>query len=300
MKVFYADHQDVPLPKGHRFPMYKYRMLRETLLSTSTLSAHMLHASPTIDPAHVKLAHDAQYVDAFLAGELSHQEMKRIGLPWSTALVNRVMSAMSGTLLAARSALATGGISGNLAGGTHHAFRDAGEGFCVFNDLAIAIEVLREEGLISRATVIDLDVHQGNGTAAIFEHDQDVYTLSLHAERNYPFEKLSGTRDRALEDGITDDTFLDVLREELDAALAHGPDIVLYQAGVDALREDRLGRLSLTHEGLEARDELVLLACERRHIPVVLTLGGGYADPITPTIQAHVNTYRIARHIHPY
>lgn len=277
--------------------MYKYRMLREALLQADIIPAIDMYAAAPIDIAAIKLAHDPAYVEAFIHGQLDPAHMKRIGLPWSNALVQRVLGAMSGTLLAARHALHDG-IAGNLAGGTHHAFYAHGEGFCVFNDLAIAVQTLRHEGIITHATIIDLDVHQGNGTAAMFARDEDVYTLSFHGERNYPFDKTPGTQDRGFADETNDETYLDALREELDKALAHHPDLVLYQAGVDALAEDRLGRLSLTHDGLADRDRLVLLACERRNIPVVLTLGGGYSNPITPTLTAHLNTYRIAHDIH--
>ena len=217
----------------------------------------------------------------------------RLGFPWSAELVLRSRSSAGGTLAAAFAALEDGA-AGNLAGGTHHAFADHGEGYCTFNDHAIAIRTLQNEGRIRRAAVIDLDVHQGNGTAAIFAGDPDVFTFSMHGAKNFPFRKQRSSLDVELADGCGDREYLETLEQYLPAAIA-GADIVFYQGGVDPLAEDTLGRLSLTHEGLRARDRIVFQAVRDRTVPIVLTLGGGYARPIDLSALAHAGTYREAR-----
>lgn len=300
MKVFYADHHVVELPATHRFPMFKYRALRLALLEHGLLDASELEPATPIALEPLRLTHDPDYVEAFLQGSLDPRAMRRIGLPWSTALVDRTRAACHGTLLAALHALTHGTPGANLAGGTHHACHAHGEGFCVFNDLAVTTRWLQHLGLVERVTVLDLDVHQGNGSAALLAEDPRVYTLSIHGEKNYPYRKVAGTRDIALPDGCEDQAYLKQLAPALDAALAHRPDLILYQAGVDALAEDRLGRLALTHEGLLERDRLVFLAAQHHGIPIAITLGGGYADPIEPTLLAHMNTYRALREVfHP-
>jgi acetoin utilization deacetylase AcuC-like enzyme len=227
-------------------------------------------------------------VAAVLDGSVDPRVMRRIGFPWSEGLVRRTLASVGGTLAATADALATG-FGGNLAGGTHHAFHAEGAGFCVFNDIAVAI---RANGL--RAAVLDLDVHQGDGTAAIFEGDASVFTVSLHGENNFPFRKQRSDLDIALPDGVEDAEYLDRVAEALLAVAAFGPEIIFYQSGVDALQTDRLGRLRLTHEGLKARDQTVFDFVRERALATVVTLGGGYSEPISHTVAAHANTFRAA------
>jgi acetoin utilization deacetylase AcuC-like enzyme len=295
VRVFHSDHHVVPLPPGHRFPMGKYRLLREALLASGVLQADELVPSELVDVQSLLRVHSARWVRAVLDNRLTEAEQRRLGFPWSPELVLRSRAAVGGTCSAAVRALAEG-IGGNLAGGTHHAFPDHGEGFCVFNDIAVSIRALQAAGSIRRALVVDLDVHQGNGTAAVFEGDPEVFTFSMHGERNFPFRKQRSSLDIALADGAGDEVYLDVLARHLPRVVeAARPDLLYYQAGVDPLAEDTLGRLSLTHAGLEARDAFVLEAAQRSGVPVVVTLGGGYARPLEATVRAHIGTYRAAR-----
>jgi acetoin utilization deacetylase AcuC-like enzyme len=274
--------------------MEKYRLLRELLLRRGVLPPGRLRASVPISREDLERVHTPRYLDALWTGTLSEAELRRLGFPWSEDLLVRSRASVGGTVGAARAALEDG-ISGNLAGGTHHAFPDHGEGYCVFNDIAVAIHVLQAERRIQRAVVVDLDVHQGNGTAALFEGDESVFTFSMHGEHNFPFRKQRSSRDVGLPDGVDDSTYLEVLATHLPEVLeAAGADILFYQAGVDPLAEDTLGRLSLTHAGMRKRDRLVLEAAWHRGLPLVLTLGGGYAKPITATLEAHVGTYETA------
>jgi acetoin utilization deacetylase AcuC-like enzyme len=239
----------------------------------------------------VMLVHDPDYVMAFVEGRVSDLAMRRIGFPWSPELVRRTMASVGGTLAASHDALAAG-FGGTLAGGTHHAFRAEGSGFCVFNDIAVGLCALRAEGRIRRAAVVDLDVHQGDGTAKLFEDDRDVFTLSIHSRTNFPFRKQRGTIDVELADGTRDDEYLDALAGVLPRVREFAPDIVFYQSGVDGLACDRLGRLARTAPGLIRRDTLVFEAFAGT--PVVVTLGGGYSEPIELTAEAHANTFRTA------
>lgn len=289
MHLFYCDHIDMGLPPEHRFPARKYRLLRESLQGDSRFT---FHPAPLADPATVALAHDPLYVDAVLNGTLTPAAVRRIGFPWSPQLVQRTL-ASAGATLAATQAATDHGVSGALAGGTHHAFYAEGSGFCVFNDIAIAIAHLRATSYRSRFSVIDLDVHQGDGTAQIFATDPDVFTLSLHGQNNFPFRKQQSTIDVALPDHTTDSAYLDALEQVLDKAFTHNPDFVFYQSGVDPLKEDTLGKLDLTMEGLKARDQMVFTAARRHGAPLVITIGGGYANPIELTAAAHAQTYRV-------
>ena len=299
MRAFHSDRFVFPLPPGHRFPLPKYRMLREHLLERRILRIEEVEEAPLADREALALVHDRDYLDRVFGGSLDAAEQRRIGLPWSEELVLRSRASVGGTVAAARHALAHG-IAGNLAGGTHHAFADHGEGYCIFNDIAVAIRVLQREGRIGRAAVIDLDVHQGNGTAAIFANDGDVFTFSMHGEKNFPFRKQRSHLDLDLPDGMDDAAYLAVLRDHLPLVLDRAqPDLLVYQAGVDGLAEDALGRLSLTHAGLRARDRYVLETAKAAALPVVLTMGGGYAKPIERTVEAHAGTYEVARSIWP-
>jgi len=242
----------------------------------------------------LRLVHTERYIEAVRSGTLSEAEQRRIGLPWSESLVERSFRAVGGTCEAATAALDRG-VTMNLAGGTHHAFPDHGEGFCVFNDVAVAIRTLQRHGRIRRAVVIDLDVHQGNGTHAIFTGDPSVFTFSMHGGRNYPFHKVAGSLDVELADGTGDDAYLTALAETLPGVLsASAPDLAIYLAGADSHEGDRLGRLCLTFEGLARRDVMVLDACREVGIPVVITIAGGYGRNIEDSVRVHLNTVRIA------
>ena len=285
----------IPLPAGHRFPIEKYALLRDAVLASGLVPPSMLHEPERASLDTLQLVHTDRYIDALVTGTLSDAEQRRIGLPWSEFLVERSFRAVGGTCEAARAALDYG-VTMNLAGGTHHAFPDHGEGFCVFNDVAVAIRMLQRDRRIRRAAVIDLDVHQGNGTHAIFAGDRSVFTFSIHGGRNFPFNKVPGTLDVELADGTGDDAYLGALAENLPGALAAAaPDLVIYLAGSDPHEGDRLGRLCLTFDGLARRDAMVLDACREVGIPVAVTIAGGYGRDINDTVRAHVNTVRIAR-----
>lgn len=289
-RLFSTDQYKITLPEGHKFPVLKYGLLRQIVEKEGLFE---LAQSPLASLETVSLAHDPAYVVAFTAGTLPAQAMRRIGLPWSEVFVNRAFASVGGTVSAALAALENGW-GATLGGGTHHAFRSEGAGFCVFNDIAVAIQFLRKRGLIRRASVIDLDVHQGDGTAEIFQDDPDVFTLSIHGESNFPFRKKKSRLDVPLPDGIEDAAYLRRLDEVLPAAFGFRPDIVFYQSGVDPLASDVLGRLSLSHEGLIARDRRVFSAALKFGAPFVLTSGGGYSRPIERSVEAHANTYRAA------
>jgi len=283
-----------PLPEGHRFPLAKYAMLRDRVLSEGIVSPDHLHEPKRASRDDLLLAHTADYVDRFSGGALEASEVRRLGLPWSAALVERSYRSAGGTLEAARHSL-DHGVAMNLAGGTHHAFADHGEGFCAFNDVAVAIRVLQRDRRIARAAIVDLDVHQGNGTHAIFAGDERVFTFSMHGGRNYPFHKVPGRLDVELDDGAGDDEYLARLSAALPGVLAAAhPDIVFYVAGADPHESDRLGRLTLSFEGLARRDALVLEQCREIGIPVAVVIGGGYGDPIELSVAVHVATARIA------
>jgi acetoin utilization deacetylase AcuC-like enzyme len=251
------------------------------------------HEAPLATEETLALTHDPRYVRGFLDGALPPGTMRRIGFPWSRGLVLRTLGSVGGTLAAAADAL-SGGLGVNLAGGTHHAFYAEGSGFCVFNDIAVAIRKLRHEGRVRRAAVVDLDVHQGDGTAALFRAEAEVLTLSVHGRNNFPFRKQQSVIDVELSDGTEDSEYLAVVGEVLPRVFEFRPEIVFYQAGVDALAEDRLGRLALSLEGLAERDRLVLAAARDAGAPIVITQGGGYAEPIELTARAHAGTFRTA------
>ena len=296
MRVFYTDRYTVQLPPGHRFPMQKYRLVREALVAEGLLSERELIEPELASRDVLALAHTRAYVDALCDGTIDPRAMRRIGFPWSPELVVRSLASVGGALAAAEEALRSG-VSGNLAGGTHHAGSDHGEGYCVFNDLAVVALHLVTTGHVERVAIVDLDVHQGNGNAEILADRPGTFVFSMHGEKNFPFRKVPSTLDIGLEDGTGDDEYLAHLRAALPAVFAFEPDLVLYQAGVDPLHEDTLGRLSLSLAGLAERDRTVLAACRRHGVPVSLALGGGYADPIDLTVAAHVQTYRVLREV---
>ena len=316
MKAFYSDTFVLPLPEHHRFPMSKYRLLRERIVEEGIVAAEDLHVPNPAGWDELRLVHDAAYVDAIATGTLPAEAQRRIGFPWSEMMVERSRRSVGATLAAARNvtrdtrkatllgsprgdaeSVALHSVSANLAGGTHHAFRDRGEGYCVFNDVAVAAAVLLRDGAITRAAVVDCDVHQGNGTAAIFRDEPAVFTFSLHGARNFPFRKETSDLDVTFEDGAGDDEYLAALGEHLPAVLdTHRPDVIFYLAGADPYEGDRLGRLRMTIDGLRTRDRLVFDACRDRGLPVVVVMSGGYAPDVDAIVTIHTNTIREAVH----
>jgi acetoin utilization deacetylase AcuC-like enzyme len=296
MKFFYSDIFAIPLPEEHRFPGSKYLALREALLADGTLAARRLHVSPGAPLADLTAAHEVGYVGAVLGGRLGHKEMRQIGLPWSEALARRAVATMGGAIEAARSALATG-FSAQLSGGTHHAHAAFGSGYCIFNDFAIvALKALRE-GWAERIAIVDLDVHQGDGNAALLGGRDDVFILDLYCEKNFPFHKGAPHLGVPLPPRADDRSYLAKLAETLPAVVAFRPGLVLYQAGVDPLRQDALGHLDLSHDGLAARDRLVFETFHNAGIPLMVCIGGGYSRPISLSVEAHANTFRVAKSV---
>jgi acetoin utilization deacetylase AcuC-like enzyme len=298
VKAFYSDTFVLPLPPHHRFPMAKYRLLRERLVSDGVLDSGDLHVPEPIGWDDLRLVHDAGYVDAVARGTLPPEAQRRIGFPWSEMMVERSRRSVGATLAAAREVcggLALHRIAANLAGGTHHAFRDRGEGYCVFNDVAVAAAVLRRDQVIGRAAIVDCDVHQGNGTAAIFRDEPAVFTMSLHGANNFPFRKETSDLDVTFDDGAGDEEYLAALEAHLPLVLdTHRPDVVFYLAGADPYAGDRLGRLRLTIAGLRARDAFVFAACRARTLPLVVVMSGGYAPDVDAIVTIHTNTVREA------
>lgn len=284
----------LPLPEGHKFPMAKYSGLRERILAEGIVQPDDLHEAPAAAWDDLRLVHDADYVDAVANGTLPREMQRRIGFPWSPQMVERSRRSVGATIAAARVALDEG-VAANLAGGTHHSFADRGEGFCVFNDVAVAARVLQRDNDARRIAIVDLDVHQGNGTAAIFASDDSVFTFSMHGEKNFPFRKEVSDLDVALADGMADDQYLDLLRHHLNAVLnRHHPDFVFYLAGADPYEGDRLGRLKMTIGGLSQRDEIVFGECRDRGLPVAVSMSGGYANDVVAIVTIHANTIRTA------
>lgn len=292
MKIFHTDHFTLPLPPGHRFPMAKYAHLR---LRVEAIAAELMEVPAPATDAELSLAHDPAYITAVSRGELDARAMRRIGFPWSPAMVERSRRSAGATLAAAREALARRGAGDacgiNLAGGTHHAFRDHGEGYCVFNDAAVAALAMRAEARARRVAIVDLDVHQGNGTAAILAGEPEVFTFSMHGRRNFPFHKESSDWDIELEDGTDDESYLSRLGEALPEVFARArPELVIYLAGADPYAGDRLGRLALTKDGLARRDALVLGACAGSGTPVTVAMAGGYAESVDDIVDIHYRT----------
>jgi acetoin utilization deacetylase AcuC-like enzyme len=300
VRAFYTDRFVLPLPAGHRFPMVKYRRVRERCLEDGILSPGDLAEPPAAGWDELALVHEGAYLAAVREGALPPLAQRRIGFPWSAEMVERSRRSAGATIAAARVALAEAaergwGVAANLAGGTHHAYPDHGEGFCVFNDAAVAIRVLQREGAIGRAVVIDCDVHQGNGTAAIFACDPSAFTFSIHGARNFPFRKERGSLDVELPDGAGDDVFLGALELHLPQIVAEfRPDLAIYLAGADPWRDDRFGRLGMTKEGLAARDRYVLGLLRETGIPTAVAMAGGYARDTEDTVDIHVATIAIA------
>lgn len=288
MDAFYADHFVLPLPEGHRFPMSKYRLLRDGISKAPGLK---LREAPPATDTQLLLAHDPVYVQKVITGTLEAKEQREIGFPWTLEMVERSRRSVGATIAACESALRDG-VAVNLAGGTHHAYRDKGSGFCVFNDAAVAARVLqRKLGSGLRVAIVDLDVHQGNGTAAIFRNDPTVFTLSLHGDKNFPFRKEPSDLDVPLADGISDEAYLDALTQALGRLQqVFRPDLVIYLAGADPHEGDRLGRLKLTYSGMLARDCAVFDFVKKLNIPVAVTMAGGYGHNIETTVAVHQQT----------
>jgi acetoin utilization deacetylase AcuC-like enzyme len=293
--LVYHPNYVSPLPSGHRFPMAKFGLLHDRLVADGLVGRVCTPEVPSVD--WLALVHGPEYIRAYRDGSILPQAMRRIGLPWSPELVDRTQIALGGTILAARLALAEG-MAGNAAGGTHHAFPDYGSGFCIFNDLATAARVLLAEGLVQRVLIVDLDVHQGDGTAAIFQNEPRVFTFSMHCGINFPGTKQHSDLDVSLAEGLTDEDYLRTLDRYLPDLLSQfRPDLVLYDAGVDPHVADRLGKLALTDRGLFCRDMQVLSACMRGGYPVAYVIGGGYAEDLGALVDRHTLVFRAAAEV---
>lgn len=292
MKAFYSDRFVLPLPEGHRFPMRKYRMLRDAV--QATLPEVQLEEAPRTTDGVLALAHHPQYIHRVDSGALTPQEQRAIGFPWSPEMVERSRRSAGATIAACRAAFEDG-VGINLAGGTHHAHADRGEGFCVFNDAAIAARLMQAERRAARVAIVDLDVHQGNGTASILANDDSVFTLSLHGEHNYPFAKAVSDLDMALPDGTGDAEYLDALDHALGQLFARfSPQLIIYLAGADPHEGDRLGRLKLSSDGMAERDRRVLALAQQRGLPVAIAMAGGYGHDIDQTVAIHLQTVTLA------
>jgi acetoin utilization deacetylase AcuC-like enzyme len=293
LRAWSSARYSITLPAGHRFPLEKYRLIRDTVIQRGILPSDDILEPERAERWTLSLIHTQAYLAAIYHGALTAAEERRLGFPWSEQLRERSLRTVQATLEAARDALDRGaGIT--LAGGTHHAYPDHGEGFCVFNDVAVAIRLLQREGRIQRALVVDLDVHQGNGTARIFENDPDVFTFSMHGSRNYPFHKERSSLDVELDDGCDDRTYLGLLEQHLAPAMeASRPDIVFYLAGSDPYQHDCFGRLGMTKAGLSDRDAMVASTCRRRNLPLALTMSGGYAEKLEDIAHLHTESVRI-------
>lgn len=298
LKIAWAPVYHHPLPENHRFPMEKYSLLPEQLVYEGTVTESQFFEPKPLAVDAILRTHDSAYWEKLSNLKLSKQEERKTGFPLSSSLVKREITIMSGTVDAARYAFQDG-ISMNIAGGTHHAFTNRGEGFCLLNDLAIAAKEMQHEGLARKCLIVDLDVHQGNGTAEIFKNDDSVFTFSMHGASNYPMYKEVSNRDIGLKDGIEDDEYLSLLDANLPMIIEQfQPDLILYQCGVDVLKSDKLGRLGLSLEGCKQRDSIVLSLAKSNKIPLVAAMGGGYSEDIKLIIEAHANTFRLASELY--
>ncbi len=297
LQIFYSDHFGFPLPAGHRFPIDKYRLLRMRVEQDGIVPPATLRAARAATDAELALVHTREYLARVARGALDRHEVRRVGFPWSPQLVERARRSVGATIEAVWAARADG-VAINLAGGTHHAGASWGEGYCLFNDAAVAARAFQARGRGRRVLIADCDVHQGNGTAAVFADDPTVFTFELYAEGNFPFRKVPGDAAIALADGTEDAEYLSKLTEGLRAAVREvAPDLAIYLAGADPFRDDRLGRLALTKAGLAERDRLVLQTLRREGIPVVVTMAGGYARNILDTVDIHYRTVRTAAEV---
>ncbi|MDQ3713219.1 MAG: histone deacetylase [Acidobacteriota bacterium] len=294
--IFYSPYYYADIGENHVFPIKKFELVRDRLLKDGTLQSYEIAEPQPAKLEDVLLVHTEDYVTRLRNGTLTTREIRRLGLPWSKSLVRRSFLACSGTINAARHALKNL-VASNLAGGTHHAFPDRGEGFCVLNDVAVTIKVLQKENLAKKFLIVDCDVHQGNGTAFIFKDEADVFTFSMHGAKNYPLFKEKSSLDVELPDKTGDAEFLEILDEALPRIFLHNPDLVFYLGGADPFEKDKLGRLGLTIEGLQRRDEAVLSFAKNKKIPIVTTMSGGYAQDINDTVEIHCNTIRAVKKV---
>lgn len=294
LKIAWSEIYHHPLPENHRFPMEKYSLLPEQLIYEGTVFESQFFAPKPLSIEAILRTHDLEYWNKLSSLKLSKQEERKTGFPLSSSLVEREITIMNGSVEAARFAMKYG-IAMNIAGGTHHAFTNRGEGFCLLNDLAIAAREMQYEGLAKKCLIVDLDVHQGNGTAEIFKNDESVFTFSMHGASNYPVYKEVSNLDIGLKDGVEDDEYLTLLDQQLPYIIDEfQPDLILYQCGVDVLKSDKLGRLGLSMKGCKERDRKVLDLAHRNKIPLVAAMGGGYSEKISDIIEAHSNTFRLA------
>jgi acetoin utilization deacetylase AcuC-like enzyme len=294
VKAYYADNFVLPLPDGHRFPIEKYSRLRQRVQASGLIAEGDLQQAEPASNEQLLRAHTPEYLQKVVQGKLSEKEIRRIGFPWSLELVERSRRSVGGTLAACRAALQDG-MAANLAGGTHHAYPDHGEGFCVFNDVAVAALAMQAEGRVRRLVIIDCDVHQGNGTAAIFNGNESVFTFSIHGAKNFPFHKETGDLDIALPDSCEDEAYLQALAFGLEASLDRaGADMAIYIAGADPYLGDRLGRMSVSKAGLLERDQMVLAACQAAGLPVAIVMGGGYSPNVDDIVDIHFQTIQLA------
>lgn len=298
MKVAFDASFAHSLPEGHRFPMEKYELLPKQLLLEGTLDEKDFFNPPLLELSHAAAVHTPEYLDKLINLQLSPREQRVTGFPHSADLIHRELSIMEGTRLCAELALKNNSVGMNIAGGTHHAFSDRGEGFCLLNDQAIAAKWLLDYTSVKSVLIIDLDVHQGNGTAEIFANEPAVFTFSMHGEHNYPLHKEKSDLDVGVKDGTDDKTYLGLLRKNLDNILNNfTPDFVFYQSGVDILATDKLGRLAMSLQGCMERDSVVFHAVKQLGVPLVCSMGGGYSPEIRTIIEAHANTFRMAQKI---
>lgn len=295
-RLFYSPYYYAEIGEGHVFPIRKFELVKDVLLAEGTLVPHEIIEPQPAKVEDLHLVHTEDYISRLVDGVLTAKEIRKLGLPWSQSLVRRSFHAISGTIEAAKIATETG-VASNLAGGTHHAFPDRGEGFCVLNDVAVAIRVLQREKLAEKFLIVDCDVHQGNGTAFIFKNDPSVFTFSMHGAKNYPLHKENSTLDIELSDKTGDVEFLETLEQALPRVILHQPDIIFYLGGADPFEKDKLGRLSLTKEGLMKRDEMVLQFAKEHQTPIVTTMSGGYALDINDTVDIHANTIRAVKKV---
>ncbi len=298
LKIAWNEHYSLPLPEGHRFPMLKYDLIPEQLLYEGTINTQNIFSPDALDENLLLGIHDKQYWEKLKMGRLTKEEIRRTGFPYSDQLVKRELVILQGTIDCAMHALEFG-VSLNVAGGTHHAFRDRGEGFCLLNDIAVASDFLLKNKLAEQILIVDLDVHQGNGTAKIFHNQKNVFTFSMHGFKNYPHKKEKSDLDISLSDGINDNSYMKLLQQHLPVLIDNiKPDFVFYQSGVDVLATDKLGRLGLSQQGCKSRDRFVMETCQKNDIPVAISMGGGYSEKLSDIVEAHANTFRVAAELY--
>ena len=295
-RLFYSPYYYAEIGEGHVFPIRKFELVKDILLAEGTVEPSEIFAPAPAIIEDLHLVHTKDYISRLVDGTLTAKEIRKLGLPWSKSLVRRSFHAISGTIEAAKHALENG-IASNLAGGTHHAYPDRGEGFCVLNDVAVAIRVLQRENLAEKFLIIDCDVHQGNGTAFIFKDEPNVFTFSMHGAKNYPLHKENSSLDIELPDKTSDAEYLEILEQALSRVILPHPDIIFYLGGADPFEKDKLGRLNLSKDGLIKRDEMVLEFAKDRNVPIVTTMSGGYALDINDTVDIHANTIRAVKKV---